>query len=44
MVPKLEAAARAASAGCATRIVDGTSDGALAAVLRGEDVGTTISG
>ena len=44
MVPKLEAAVRAASAGCATRIVDGTSEGALAAVLRGDDVGTTITG
>ena len=43
MVPKLEAAVRAASAGCATRIVDGTAEGALAAVLRGADVGTTIT-
>jgi acetylglutamate kinase len=44
MVPKLEAALRASSARCATRIVDGTSDGMLAAVLRGDDVGTTIAG
>ena len=44
MVPTLAAAARAASAGCATRIVDGTAEGALASVLRGDDVGTTITG
>jgi acetylglutamate kinase len=44
MVPKLEAAVRASSAGCATRIVDGTADGALASVLRGDDLGTTITG
>jgi acetylglutamate kinase len=44
MVPKLEAAVRASAAGCATRIVDGTADGALAAVLRGDDLGTTIIG
>jgi acetylglutamate kinase len=43
MVPKLEAAVRASSAGCATRIVDGTSEGALASVLLGDDLGTTIT-
>ncbi|MEX2246745.1 MAG: acetylglutamate kinase [Dehalococcoidia bacterium] len=43
MVPKLEAAVRAASSGCATRIVDGTAEGALARVLRGEAVGTTVA-
>ena len=44
MIPKLEAAMRAASAGCATRIVDGTAPGALAAVLAGEGGGTAITG
>ncbi len=44
MIPKLEAAARAAAAGCATRIVDGTAAGALAAVLTGEAGGTTVGG
>ncbi len=44
MIPKLEAAMRAASAGCATRIVDGTAPGALAAVLAGEGGGTIITG
>ena len=42
MIPKLEAAVRAASAGCATRIVDGTKPGALAAVLSGASGGTTV--
>lgn len=42
MIPKLEAAIRAAEAGCATRIVDGRKAGALASVLAGEDTGTTI--
>ena len=42
MIPKLEAAMRAASAGCATRIVDGTLGGALAGVLSGGEVGTSI--
>jgi hypothetical protein len=42
-VPKLESAVRASAAGCTTRIVDGTSEGALASVLRGDDVGTAIS-
>lgn len=42
MIPKLEAAVRAASAGCATRIVGGTKPGALAAVLAGEPGGTEI--
>ncbi len=44
MVPKLEAAVSAAAAGCATSIVDGTVVGALSAVLRGADLGTTITG
>jgi len=43
MIPKLEAAVRAASAGCATRIVDGTQPGALARVLAGAPGGTTVS-
>jgi acetylglutamate kinase len=43
MVPKLEAAVRAARAGCATRIVDGTQAGALAAALAGKAAGTTIT-
>ncbi len=42
MIPKLEAAIRAASAGCATRILSGTSAGALAAALAGRGVGTTV--
>ena len=42
MIPKLEAAVRAAAAGCATRIVDGTAPGALARVLAGEAGGTTV--
>ncbi len=42
MIPKLEAAVRAASAGCATRIVDGTKPGALAAALSGASDGTTV--
>jgi acetylglutamate kinase len=42
MIPKLEAAMKAASAGVTTRIVDGTREYALARVLGGEDQGTTI--
>jgi len=42
MIPKLEAAIRAAAAGCATRIIDGTHESALASVLAGEDQGTTV--
>lgn len=42
MIPKLEAAVRAASAGAATLIVDGTQPRALARVFAGEDQGTTI--
>jgi acetylglutamate kinase len=42
MIPKLEAALRAASAGCATRIINGTAAGALAAVLAGGSGGTTV--
>jgi acetylglutamate kinase len=44
MIPKLEAATRAASAGCATRIVDGTQEGALRRAIAGEPLGTTITG
>lgn len=43
MIPKLEAAIDAAAAGCATRIVAGTSEGALAAILAGGDAGTTVT-
>ncbi|MHB8684300.1 MAG: acetylglutamate kinase [Dehalococcoidia bacterium] len=42
MVPKLEAAVRAAAAGCATRIVNGTRAGALADALSGSGGGTTV--
>ncbi len=42
MIPKLEAAVRAASAGCPARIVDGTQSGALAAALSGEGGGTVV--
>jgi len=42
MIPKLEAAVRAAGAGCATRIVAGTTPGALARVLAGDGGGTTV--
>ena len=42
MIPKLEAAMKAAAAGAATRIVDGTEEGALARVLAGEGGGTTV--
>jgi acetylglutamate kinase len=42
MAPKLEAATRAATAGCATRIVDGTQPGALARALAGAPGGTVI--
>jgi acetylglutamate kinase len=43
MIPKLEAAIRAASAGCATRIVDGTREGALRRAIAGEPIGTTVT-
>jgi acetylglutamate kinase len=43
MIPKLEAAVMASLSGCATRIVDGTAAGALAAVLRGDAAGTTVA-
>jgi acetylglutamate kinase len=43
MIPKLEAAIRAASGGCSTRIVDGTGAGTLVRVLAGEVIGTTIT-
>jgi acetylglutamate kinase len=42
MIPKLEAALRAAEAGCATSIIDGTRAGTLARVLSGEDAGTRV--
>jgi acetylglutamate kinase len=44
MIPKLEAAVRAASAGCQTLIVDGTAPSALAGALRGDAAGTVIEG
>ncbi|TAK62035.1 MAG: acetylglutamate kinase [Dehalococcoidia bacterium] len=43
MIPKLEAAARAATAGCATRIIDGTAAAALARLFAGDPLGTTIT-
>jgi acetylglutamate kinase len=43
MIPKLEAAVRAASSGCATRIIDGTQAGAVSSALSGEGIGTTVS-
>lgn len=42
MIPKLEAATRAATAGCATHIVNGTAAGALSRVLAGEAGGTAV--
>jgi acetylglutamate kinase len=42
MIPKLEAAIRAADAGCETRIVNGTAAGALSRVLAGDAGGTTV--
>ena len=44
MIPKLEAAVRAASSGCATRIIDGTRADALSSVLSGATAGTTVRG
>ncbi|MBI2724253.1 MAG: acetylglutamate kinase [Chloroflexi bacterium] len=43
MIPKLEAAVRAAAAGCRTRIVNGTLGGALADALAGRVGGTTLT-
>jgi acetylglutamate kinase len=43
MIPKLEAACSAALAGCETRIVDGTREGALRAALGGDAGGTAVS-
>jgi acetylglutamate kinase len=43
MIPKLEAAAHAATAGCTTTIANGTAAGALSAVLAGRRVGTIIA-
>jgi acetylglutamate kinase len=43
MIPKLEAAIRAATAACATTIAPGTTLGALAAVLSGATPATTIA-
>jgi acetylglutamate kinase len=42
MIPKIEAAVRASAAGAATRIINGTSAGALATAIAGEEGGTTI--
>lgn len=44
MIPKLEAAVRAAAAGCATRIVNGRTAGVLAHVFAGGGGGTTVAG
>jgi acetylglutamate kinase len=43
MVPKLRAAAEAARGGVSARIINGNREGALAAALAGEGVGTLIS-
>jgi acetylglutamate kinase len=43
MVPKLRAAAEAARNGVSARIINGNREGALAAALAGEEVGTLIS-
>jgi acetylglutamate kinase len=43
MVPKLRAAAEAARGGVSARIINGNREGALAAALAGEEVGTLIS-
>jgi acetylglutamate kinase len=43
MIPKLEAAIRAATAACATTIAPGTAPGTLADVLSGDGGGTTIT-
>lgn len=43
MIPKLEAAVRAAEAGCATRVVGGTAAGVLGRVLAGDGGGTTVT-
>jgi acetylglutamate kinase len=43
MVPKLRAAAEAARGGVGARIINGNKEGALAAALAGEQVGTLIS-
>jgi acetylglutamate kinase len=44
MIPKLEAAVRAAGAGSATRIVNGRAAGVLARVFAGGGGGTTVAG
>ncbi|HYM15071.1 MAG TPA: acetylglutamate kinase [Dehalococcoidia bacterium] len=43
MIPKLEAAVRAAVVGCATRIVNGRAEGVLARVLAGGGGGTAVT-
>ena len=43
MIPKLEAAVRAAAAGCPARVVNGTQAGALAAVLSGGSARTIVA-
>jgi acetylglutamate kinase len=42
MIPKIEAAIRASDAGCATRIINGTTPEALTGVFAGNRGGTTI--
>lgn len=44
MIPKLEAAIRASTAGCATCIVDGTKTGAIGGVFEGKGGGTVVAG
>jgi acetylglutamate kinase len=43
MIPKLEAAVRAAGAGCASRIVNGRQPGVLAKVFAGAGGGTSVA-
>lgn len=43
MIPKLEAAIRAATAGTPTRIINGTTAGALSHAIAGEDTGTIVT-
>jgi acetylglutamate kinase len=43
MVPKLRAAAEAARGGVTARIINGNTEGALAAAVAGEGVGTLVS-
>jgi acetylglutamate kinase len=42
MIPKLEAALRAAARGCETHVIDGTRAGTLAAAIAGVQTGTKV--